>query len=87
MSNASQQNEILKWAAQHKYPAIVFPGGSPTELDPVQGLPPVTKHITYAIGVAGYRGNKTLWEIAIRTGRDDLVEGVAAYIQRKGTMS
>jgi hypothetical protein len=73
--------QILQWAASHGYPAIVF-FGKPVRLHPVQGLPDVVQPMKYAIGVVGGgQENKALWRSAIALGKEDMVDGLIAYIK------
>lgn len=74
------REDLLLWAAQYNYPALAFTGVTPMPLHPVQGLPPVTQLIKYAVGVEGCKNNKTLWEIAIHSGKDDMINGLLAHI-------
>jgi hypothetical protein len=76
---ANQQ--ILQWAAQHNYPAIQFVGVSPVKLYPVQGLPPATRLLKYAIGIDGCKDNKMFWETAICLASSDMINGLSNYIE------
>jgi hypothetical protein len=75
------REELLKWAAEHKYPALRFTGLESVKLHPVQGRPEVVQPMKYAIGIDGCKDNKMFWEVAIRTGKDDMVNGVLEHIK------
>lgn len=75
------REDLLLWAAQYNYPALAFTGVTPMPLHPVQGLPPVTKLIKYAIGFPGYKNNKGSWETAVHSGKDDMIDGLIAHIK------
>lgn len=81
VGNPESREELLLWAAQYNYPALNFTGVKPMKLHPVQGLPEAIQLIKYAIGFPGGNDNKTLWEIAVHGGKDDLIEGLLAYIK------
>jgi len=75
------REDLLLWAAQYNYPALSFTGVEAVRLHPIQGLPPAIQPMKYAVGIEGCKDNKTLWEIAIHLGKDDMIEGLIAHIK------
>lgn len=75
--------DLLKWAKEHKYPAIAF-YGKPVKLHPVPGLPPAIQPLRYAIGIQGNKNNKRLWEVAVLVGRDEMIEALMEHINSLG---
>lgn len=75
------RDDLLLWAAQYNYPALAFTGVTPMPLHPVQGLPPVTQLIKYVIGFPGSKNNKQSWETAVHSGKEDMIDGLLAYIK------
>lgn len=75
------RSSLLLWAAQHNYPALAFTGVTPMPLHPVQGLPPVTQLIKYAIGFPGDKNNKRSWENQVNLGKEDMIDGLIAHIK------
>ena len=81
VGNPESREELLPWAVQYNYPALAFTGVTPMPLHPVQGLPPVTQLIKYAVGFEGCKSNKRLWETAVHAGKDDMIDGLIAHIK------
>jgi hypothetical protein len=75
------REDLLLWAAQHNYPTLRFTGVKAVRLHPVQGLPPAIQPMKYAVGMEGCKDNKTLWEIAVHQGKDDMIDGLLMHIK------
>lgn len=81
VGNPESREELLPWAVQYNYPALAFTGVTPMPLHPVQGLPPVTQLIKYAIGFPGDKNNKRSWENQVNLGKEDMIDGLIAHIK------